>query len=1156
MRLPGPDNSDADSSVAKDREKRLAQIVDEAISAGAEFDAARLCDRYPEYSEQIRELQPYIQALISFGDGAGTGVPESDRTREFSQRTLGDFQLIREIGRGGMGVVYEAQQLSLNRRVAVKVLPFASLLSADQMRRFDIEAQAAASLHHPNIVNAFFVGCDRGTHFYAMRFIDGRNLAEIISELARDQARTDSGRPHLPGKVATAAHASDFDVASVEQERTQDQHDGSTARLTDLKTGDASQRRQYYLSLAKLGYEAASALDYAHTMGIVHRDVKPSNLIVDNTGRLWLTDFGVAACQSNSTLTVSGDLLGTLRYTCPEYVVGSSPVGRADPRMDIYSLGATLYELLALRPAVAGVTRAQILANLTERECLPPTRFDRRVPLDFSNIVMKAVAKRPADRYRSAAEMRDDLRCFLEHRPVRARRISAAQRVVRWVRRRPLQATLVLTTLLCVSALTIGGPFAAIKYRSAREKLLGQNYALSISAAYRSWNDRHALEAMTHLASVSTPEYARLRGFEWKHLNGRLKQALDIPSLNHPAPVCSALFFDDGKQIVTGCKDGLVRFWDRETHGMLREHLQMAPVTALDLSKDERMLVTVSGRWLRLWSPATMEQLCELELPTPGCRAIHFSPDQSLIAVGLHGTPDRSIAVWRLVQGEDRIRLVPLGETQTHPSAVRLEFAPDQKTLVTCSDFGGAHIWQIDADHGLSYLRRVPTRTNVVGDIAFSEDGGLLVTVGESIELWRTSDWSREALLADRTVCWRVCFTPDNQHIVTAGVDPTRLWNLQSQRLVRTYPRVHTQLHSLKLSPDGEFQMSASREGIVRWAPLFDSHSSVSEAVPESVWRSMVPCATDELDAGSRKVLISISPRSSKFDRFTPRLELVDLDTRERTTLESGVRGYLGMTVCPSRPQIVAVGGSRIDVWNVRTQSKIWTPPIEFNGYLSAVAFSRSGNLLAVAGADGPLFQDLLLEVWDMQNRRCAFRRTDVNAFSLAITRDDRFLVAAGGQFDGGVCEVIEIATGKTVRKLPVHRTLATSPRFSQSGKRLVCGDWLGGFRVWDWSDKRIVLDVPRILREGAWGTFLGDDRTIAIPVEFEIEIWRIDLGRRIASIPMRRETDLVTMVDNSLIALGCDGRLMIWTEDGDYDEIGPSESSPRSGDARPMTNE
>ena len=277
--------------------------------------------------------------------GLGSAEPVSGIDPALAE--LGDYRLVRELGRGGMGIVYEAEQVSLGRRVALKVLPFAAALDPSQLRRFQTEAHAAAQLHHTNIVPVFSVGCERGVYYYAMQFIDGRTLAQVV--LDQQRAVPPGHEPSWP-------------------------HSGPSA------LGTTSDRARFRL-VAELGIQAAEALDHAHRLGIVHRDIKPANLLLDVRGNLWITDFGLARLQDEAGLTLTGDLLGTLRYMSPEQALAHR--GAVDHRTDIYALGVTLYELLTLRPAMAGTDRQELLRRIARRNRSLPGGSIRGFPASW-----------------------------------------------------------------------------------------------------------------------------------------------------------------------------------------------------------------------------------------------------------------------------------------------------------------------------------------------------------------------------------------------------------------------------------------------------------------------------------------------------------------------------------------------------------------------------------------------------------------------------------------------------------------------------------------------------------------------------------------------------------------------------------------------------
>jgi serine/threonine protein kinase len=415
---------------------------------------------------------------------------------------VGDFRVVRLIGRGGMGVVYEAEQLSLNRRVALKVLPHTAALDPVQLQRFKNEAQAAAHLHHQNIVPVHAVGCEGGVYYYAMQFIEGQTLAGIIFDLRQMNSRAKAGPLTALATTVTPEFAC-RETPLPPSALTRDGSEVNDAEADGVRAVAAAPARvpytesppfelasgaspgpragesstdtpSFFRTVAQLGAQAAEALEHAHNVGVVHRDIKPANLLVDTRGNLWITDFGLAHVQGDTQLTMTGDVVGTLRYMSPEQAMAKR--GLLDERTDIYSLGATLYELLTLEPAFDGSDRQELLHQIAFEEPKPPRRLNRAVPIDLETILLKALAKEPSGRYATAQEMADDLRRFLADEPVLARRPTFLQKAAKWCRRhRALVATAGVVGVLGLIVSTLvfwrGQAQTEVQRRRAEDKL-------------------------------------------------------------------------------------------------------------------------------------------------------------------------------------------------------------------------------------------------------------------------------------------------------------------------------------------------------------------------------------------------------------------------------------------------------------------------------------------------------------------------------------------------------------------------------------------------------------------------------------------------------------------------------------------------------------
>lgn len=369
---------------------------------------------------------------------------------DLTGKQLGDFEIVRELGRGGMGVVYEARQISLNRRVALKVL--GATLGPNGVGRFQREAAAAAKLHHTNIVPVYATGEQDGTHFYAMELIEGPSLDHVIRQYKRQES---SSTPNLPAELtATGPY---FDALS------QTPSDSATSSSV------LSSRNDYFDSIARMIADVGDALNHAHASGILHRDIKPANLLLGKDGRLSVNDFGLARLLEEPGMTVTGEFVGTPAYMSPEQVTAGRI--RVDHRTDIYSLGATLYELLTLRPPFQADSRDRLLAMVIQKEPTLPRKLNPKVPRDLETICLKCLEKDPDRRYANAKDLANDLRNFINRFAISAKRVGPVGRLKKWIRRHPgLSGATAVAVVLAVAA----GGFAYRSYVAEERRLAEQ----------------------------------------------------------------------------------------------------------------------------------------------------------------------------------------------------------------------------------------------------------------------------------------------------------------------------------------------------------------------------------------------------------------------------------------------------------------------------------------------------------------------------------------------------------------------------------------------------------------------------------------------------------------------------------------------------------
>jgi WD40 repeat protein/serine/threonine protein kinase len=1010
---------------------------------------------------------------------------------------LGDFQILREIGRGGMGVVYEAMQLSLGRRVALKVLPFAAALDAKQLQRFKNEAQAAAHLQHPHIVPVYYVGCERGVHFYAMQLIDGHTLASVISELRRQV------QPHRPEAPAAACEASALaetlgsgrwapgqDSASVVP--VSNRHDEcagwkpaprlETASLTTtppvaaLSTERSATSPAFFRTVAHLGIQAAEALEHAHQLGIIHRDIKPANLLVDAAGQLWVTDFGLARLGTDAGLTMTGDLVGTLRYMSPEQALAKGPV--VDLRTDLYSLGATLYELLTLEPAHNGGDRQKVLRQIAEDEPIPPRTLNRAVPVDLETIVLKALSKAADERYASAQELADDLQRYLEDRPIHARRPTLRQRATKWSRRhKTVVRAALLVLFLVVVALAVSSVFiwrakedlnrANADLTQALERERQKAYAQRIALAEREWSANNVGRMQQLLAEC--PE--DLRGWEWHYLK-RLPYRT-LPPLRHDSAVHGAAFSPDGRRIASSDHQGVVKLWDVHAgREILRFQAHAEPAISVVFSPDGRCLATASpDRSVKIWDAGSGAPIRTLRHEN-AVSSVTFSPDGRRLASSCPAA--KKVKIWDAATGQEIFTL------EGHLDVVReVAFSPDGRRLASSSKDRTVKIWDTETGQEVQTFRG---HTVGVWGVAFSPDGQRLASAaGENshkgkgeVKIWDAQTGQEILTLQghpSEVLC--VAFSADGRRLATAGTDrAVKLWDARTgQEILKLRGHQNQWVRRVAFSPDGNRLLSAcgGDQSVRIWdaTPLRDETEKdvLTLRGHRDGVRSVVfhPDGRYLVTAGDDEQVIIWDARSGRH-----------LDT---------LAGHSGMFVnlaFSRRGKYLALGGDRLKVWDTTT----WNEVCAYSKESSAVAFGAVEPLLAFCP---PSYTVMLCDVaaeWHV----CTLRGHTWGIGGLAFSPDGRTLASASAD---STVRLWNVATGEQLEASPLHHAgFADGVAFSPDGLQLASAGLDQTVKVWDtatWRERRTFHDPTGGVQSLAWSpdgkrlAWGGTDSTVKI---------------------------------------------------------------------------
>jgi WD40 repeat protein len=896
-------------------------------------------------------------------------------------RYFGDYELLEEIARGGMGVVYRARQVSLNRLVALKMIAAGQLATPTAVQRFHIEAEAAARLDHPNIVPIYEIGEHDGQHYFTMKLLAGGTLASVAASRQ------------------------------------------SAAVLLDRK--NAAPSRDAATVMAKV----ARAVHYAHQRGILHRDLKPTNILLDEQGEPHVTDFGLAKlAEDDSSLTLSAAILGTPAYMSPEQAAGQSK--GLTTAADTYSLGAVFYELLAGRPPFLPETTVETLRQVCELEPTRPHTLNPAVDRDLETICLKCLSKDPQRRYGSAEMLADDLDRWRRGEPIHARPVNSAAKLWSWCRRKPAFATVLALVILLLLVVGIGSPVAALRINRDRRQTAHLLYVANMNVAQQVWEENNVSRLRLLLQETQdSPD----RGFEWYYWQRQTHLAQKTIS-GAMLGAISVAFSPDGQRIF-GCTlehTAAAKVWDTASGRELFALKPQGPLTGpAAFSCDGRLIAFASTNGsANVYDASSSQEILNLNGHADAIVCIAFSSDAHWIATA---SRDQTAMVWDASTG---LRAHTLKGHRGLVMAVA--FSPDGRRIVTGGYDKLVKVW--DAANGLD-LFSLPGHTDYVCTVAFAPDGQRIVSGGrdQKVIVWDVAERRALLTLEHGLTVDAAAFSQDGKRIVAGSEDQiAKVWDAVSGRELLTLKGHYAAVTSAAFSADGQRIVSGSMDRTVR---VWDSHSTQEPLTlrghTNEIWSVAVSPNGQWIVTGSRDQTARVWERAS---------------SRELVRLK-GHSDVFSVAFSPDGQRIVTGSGDNTaKVWDAANGNALHT----FNGHtgsIAAVAFSPNGRRI-VTGS-----YDRTAKVWEVNSDKPLFTlrgHTDrIN--SVSFSPDGSRIVT--GSLDN-TAKIWDAASGRELFPLKGHSDLVLSVVFSPDGQWIVTGSDDKTARVWDAATGRVLLEL------------------------------------------------------------------------------------------------